>query len=145
MSDGTLQNESATIVIRHPNWGAIWAGVFTFFAIWCVFGLLGMSIFANRLVGIGNSRDGLIHGMIMFGLSVMVALTVTLLAGNGIPLAFTNATGVHSPYLLGVFADLGWFGFVSLFLGWLAAMGGAVAGTNAFGSSVPLVGHAHSH
>jgi hypothetical protein len=29
------------------NWGAIWAGMFTFFAIWAVFGTLGVGVFAS--------------------------------------------------------------------------------------------------
>lgn len=31
----------------HPNWGAIWAGMFAFLAIWAVFGTLGVGIFAS--------------------------------------------------------------------------------------------------
>src|SRR5581483_841240 len=30
-----------------PNWGAIWAGMFSFVGIWAVFGLLGEAIFAS--------------------------------------------------------------------------------------------------
>jgi hypothetical protein len=30
-----------------PNWGAIWAGMFAFFAIWAVFGALGVGVFAS--------------------------------------------------------------------------------------------------
>jgi hypothetical protein len=147
---------------RRTDWGAIWAGVFTFIAIWSVFGLLGMAIFASaanpnaqspvtgmslgmgiwavvltiiamyvagletgRLAGVTNRHDGLIHGMVMFGLSVVAALVITILGGTSL----TSGTGVagsaHNPYLLSVFSDLGWIGFFSLFLGWLAAMGGA--------------------
>jgi hypothetical protein len=39
-----------------------------------------------------------------------------------------RARCTHNPYLLNVFADLGWVGFIALFLGWLAAMGGAATG-----------------
>jgi hypothetical protein len=31
----------------HPNWGAVWAGMFSFLAIWAVFGSLGVGIFAS--------------------------------------------------------------------------------------------------
>ncbi len=102
------RNEHTTARASRTDWGAIWAGVFTFVAIWSVFGLLGLAIFAslgnpdvaNRLMGmslgmdiwaivltiiaryvagretgrlaaVGNRHDGLIHGMIMFGLSVI--------------------------------------------------------------------------
>lgn len=149
------------------DWGAIWAGVFTFIAIWSVFGLLGMAIFASaanpnaanpvsgmgpgmgiwaivltiiamyvagletgRLAGVANRHDGLIHGMIMFGLSVVATLVITVLGGN----TLTGSAGVtgssHNPYLLDIFSGLGWIGFVSLFLGWLAAMAGAAAGVS---------------
>jgi hypothetical protein len=30
-----------------PNWGAIWAGMFAFLAIWAVFGALGVGVFAS--------------------------------------------------------------------------------------------------
>jgi hypothetical protein len=154
-----------TVIYGGParvSWGAIWAGVFTFSAIWAVFETLGFAIFASRanpnaatpvtgqsmeiaiwsiiltiiamyvagretgrLAAVTNRHDGLIHGMIMFGLSVVSAIILTSLAGavlsggNGIP-----GTSVHSGYTLGVFAGLGWAGFVALLLGWLAAMGG---------------------
>ena len=42
-----------------------------------------------------------------------------------------QVTGVHGLYALSVFAGLGWAGFVALFLGWLAAMLGCNAGTEA--------------
>jgi hypothetical protein len=147
------------------SWGAIWAGVFTFVAIWSVFGLLGQAIFASsanpnaqqpvtgmsvgmgiwaviltiiamyvagretgRLAAVPTRHDGLIHGMIMFGLSVVAVIVLTVLGGTSL----SGGTGVngtaHSPYVLTVFADLGWIGFVALFLGWLAAMAGASQG-----------------
>jgi hypothetical protein len=159
------ENQNFTTVVKYPNWGAIWAGVFSFIAIWSVFGLLGTAIFASaanpsaehpvtgmslgmsiwaivltiiamfiagrttgHLARIGHSQDGVIHGIIMFGLSVMSALVVTVLATNAVGLsATTTAPGAHTPYLLNVFADLGWVGFVALFLGWLAAMAGAAS------------------
>jgi hypothetical protein len=167
MPESAFETQNIATVVKHPNWGAIWAGVFTFIAIWSVFGLLGTAIFASaanpaaehpvsgmsvgmsiwaiiltiiamyvagratgHLAGIGNSQDGVIHGIIMFGLSVMSALVVTVLAtfSMGISAAPGAVGGAHSPYLLNVFADLGWVGFAALFLGWLAAMGGAASG-----------------
>jgi hypothetical protein len=154
-----------SVLSPRPNWGAIWAGVFTFMAIWSVFGLLGMAIFSSpanpakavsgmsvgmgiwgiiltiiamyvgglatgRLAGINNRRDGIVHGMIMFGLSVMAILIVVALGAGSAANAQTAATtvGASSSYVLTAFADLGWIGFVALLLGWLAAMGGAFQG-----------------
>jgi hypothetical protein len=67
--------------------------------------------------------------MIMFGLSVSAALLIAVLSVGSVSTAGASGAEVsRSPYLLDMFADLGWIGFVSLFLGWLAAMGGASAG-----------------
>jgi hypothetical protein len=149
-------------VVSHPNWGAIWAGMFSFLEIWAVFGTLGFSIFAGsaspnvahpvigmsvgmgvwaviltiiamfvggrvtgELAGISNARHGMMQGMIMFGLSVAAALLIVTMGGNAVDTTAVPAGTAHSSYLLTVLADLGWTTFVALFLGWLAAMGGA--------------------
>jgi hypothetical protein len=149
---------------RRTDWGAIWAGVFSFIAIWSVFGVLGTAIFSSaarpnaaapstgmsvgmgiwgviltiiamyvagletgRLAGVTNKTDAAIHGMVMFGLSIAATLVITILAGTAVfggPAVPGNAN-MSSPYLLTLLSDLGWIGFFSLFLGWLAAMGGA--------------------
>jgi hypothetical protein len=164
MADLAYRNDIVP-VRRRTDWGAIWAGVFTFIAVWSVFGLLGEAIFAStanpnaahpvtgmsvgmgiwaivltiiamyvagretgRLAGVSNRHDGLVHGMTMFGLSVVAAIVITVLAGSSLTGGNGVAGGVRSPYLLSVFADLGWWGFFSLLLGWLAAMGGASQG-----------------
>lgn len=165
MADIAYRNEGFVYGATRVNWGAIWAGVFTFTAIWSVFGLLGLAIFASnanpnatapvtgqsagiavwsiiltiiamyvagletgRLSGVASRHDGLIHGMIMFGLSVVAAIVLTTLAGA----VLSGGSGVqgsaHNGYALGIFADLGWSGFVALLLGWLAAMGGGSQG-----------------
>ena len=165
MADIAYRNEGFVYNATRVNWGAIWAGVFTFVAIWSVFGLLGLAIFASnaspnaaapvtgqsvgmaiwsiiltiiamyvagletgRLAAVSNRHDGLIHGMIMFGLSVVAVIVLTTLAGA----VLSGGTGIqgsaHNGYLLGMFADLGWSGFVALLLGWLAAMGGGSQG-----------------
>ena len=166
MADIAYRNEGLVYGVARVSWGAIWAGVFTFVAIWSVFGLLGMAIFASnanpgatapvtgqsagiavwciiltiiamyvagletgRLAAVSSRHDGLIHGMIMFGLSVVAAIILTVLGGallsGGTGIQTTSA---HSGYVLGIFADLGWSGFVALLLGWLAAMGGGSQG-----------------
>ncbi len=160
MSDLNDAQENVRVISR-PNWGAIWAGMFTFVAIWSIFGTLGAGIFASsanpaaaspiagmnlgmavwsviltiiamfvagrvtaQLAGITNSRDGMLHGMVMFGLSVAAVLLLVVVGGSAF--GGTEVSGnAHNAYLLGMSADLGWGLFVSLFLGWLAAMGGA--------------------
>jgi len=152
---------------RTLNWGAIWGGVFSFAAIWSVFGVLGVAIFASSAnpnaprpvsgMNVGMSiwaivltiiamyvagrvtgslasattrNEGVKHGLVMFGLSVVSVIILSAIGGA----ALSGGAGVngtpHSGYILGAFADLGWAGFVSLFLGWLAAMGGASTGSH---------------
>lgn len=166
MAELTYRSENTTSRASRTDWGAIWAGVFTFVAIWSVFGLLGIAIFASvgnsdaanplvgmslgmdiwavvltiigmyvagretgRLAAVGNRHDGLIHGMIMFGLSVMAVVLLAVVAGTNSGSSLSGGTGLidgmHSRYLSGLSVNLGWTGFLSMFLGWLAAMGGA--------------------
>ena len=148
---------------RGINWGAVWGGVFTFAAIWSVFGLLGVAVFASsanpnaarpvtgmsfgeevwaviltiiamyvagfvtgRLAAVTTRHEGAAHGQAMFGLSVTGVILLLILASAGM----TSGTAVssHSPYILGAIADIGWAGFVALFLGWLGAMLGGSQG-----------------
>lgn len=113
----------------HPVTGqstgmAIWAIILTIIAMY----VAGRE--TGRLAAVNNRHDGLIHGMIMFGLSV--ASVIVLVAIAGATVAGASTTGVaataHSGYVLGAFADIGWAGFIALFLGWLAAMFGASSG-----------------
>ena len=159
-----LTYENQTAVARPlADWRAIWAGVFTFIAIWSVFGFLGLAIFAGaanpnstqpimgmsagmgiwaivltiiamyvagretgRLAAITNRHDGMIHGMIMFGLSVGAVVVITALAGGFF--GTSTADGTRIGNVLSITANVSWILFVSLFLGWLAAMGGASTG-----------------
>jgi hypothetical protein len=43
MAEVTYRNENTIDRGPRTDWGAIWAGVFTFVAIWSVFGLLGIA------------------------------------------------------------------------------------------------------
>jgi hypothetical protein len=161
MASAVYRNEGFAIAPR-TNWGAIWAGMFTFAAIWSVFGLLGEAIFASsashhaaapvsgmsigmgvwaviltiialyiggRVTGdlahVATRAEGAIYGITMFGLSVIATVLIVILAGSA--LGSGVAGGAHSPYILTGFSDIGWIGFFSLFLGWLAAMGGAAS------------------
>ena len=165
MADLAYRNQGINLNYRRTDWGAIWGGVFTFMAIWSVFGALGLAIFSGavnpnatapvlgmsvgmgiwaivltiiamyvagretgHLAGVANRHDGLIHGMIMFGLSAVSAMILVVLGGTSL----SGGTGVvgtaHSPYVLTMFVNLGWIGFVALFLGWIAAMVGASSG-----------------
>jgi hypothetical protein len=47
MASSTYRNEALVVAQPRTNWGAIWAGLFAFVAIWSVFGMLGEAIFAS--------------------------------------------------------------------------------------------------
>ena len=115
-------NPQAAQPITGMGWGmSIWAIVLTIIAMY-----VGGRV-TGSLTSIANRREGVLHGLAMFGLSVAAALVIIVLAGNGVSSTSTEAA-VHSPYLLDVASGLGWAGFLSLFFGWLAAMGGASSG-----------------
>ena len=47
MATTTYNNHSVTLARARLDWGAIWAGVFSFITIWSVFGMLGEAIFVS--------------------------------------------------------------------------------------------------
>jgi hypothetical protein len=51
MTDPTYRMPGGSVVRFTTPWGAIWAGVFSFVAIWSVFGLLGAAIFSSAAPG----------------------------------------------------------------------------------------------
>ncbi len=154
-----MQNPPTIYATRmRTDWGAIWAGVFTFAAIWAVFEALGYALFnsganvhagagasvglsiwtvvltiiamyvagleTGRLAGVVTQHDGLVHGIIMFGLSVVSVIIVSSVAGG----LWMAGTGLRGGYVLSLTTGAEWAEFVALFLGWLAAMGGASTG-----------------
>jgi len=117
----------------NPNVGAPIAAMGIGMSIWAiVLTIIAMYVagfVTGRLAGLSSRYDGLIHGMTMFGLSVVAVIVLVVLAGTSL----TGGTGVvagsaHSLSTLRGFADLGWAGFVCLFLGWLGAMAGGYSG-----------------
>jgi hypothetical protein len=60
-------------LLSHPNWGAIWAGMFSFLAIWSVFGMLGFSIFASSAnPNAAHPVTGLSVGMAVWGVILTI-------------------------------------------------------------------------
>ena len=142
---------SVMVTSRRTDWAAIWAGVFTFAAVWSVFEALGVAIFpgagvslglaiwtvvltviamyvagleTGRLGAVASRQDGLVHGMIMFGLSVVSVVILTSVVNGLMYLGSAGRVGYNM--MLG--SGEQWAEFVALFLGWLAAMGGASSG-----------------
>lgn len=160
MADLTYRSENRLSTRGHTDWSAVWAGMFTFIAIWSVFGFLGYAIFASapgaglslamgvwsviltavamyiggrqtgKFAELSGRFDGAMHGMIMFGLSVVAVILLTVYGG----ILFTSTVAApqmaHQPYLLSVFGGSGWLAFAGFFLGWLGAIVGASTGTS---------------
>jgi hypothetical protein len=99
---------------------SIWSVILTIIALFVAGRVTG------HLAGVGNARDGVIHGMIMFGLAMTSTLVIIALAG--MTLGATVVSGPHNAVIVDLFSELGWAGFVGTFLGWLAALGGASRG-----------------
>lgn len=163
MADIATGNNTYTPLRGRTQWGAIWAGLFSFVAIWSVFGLLGEAIFAGlanpgtpkpvsganpgmgiwaivltiiamyiggkvtgRLASVTDRADAIVHGMTMFGLTVISAVVVLVLAGAALSFG-TGISGTTPGSILSVFSGLGWWGFTLLFLGWAAVLGGSAS------------------
>jgi hypothetical protein len=101
---------------------AIWAVILTIIAMY----VAGRQ--TSRLAGVVTRNDGIIHSLIMFGLSVVGLVLLVAIGGTAIVEGNTATASVHSPYVFSVISDLGWAGFVALFLGWIAAMLGGANG-----------------
>ena len=153
MSDVALRMQPAVRErpARHrADWSAVWGGAFIFAAIWTVFEFLAVAIFGiahwgsaialwtivltiiavwvagmetRRLAGYPTRHDGVAHGLMMFGLAVMGAILGMLLSAT----VLGSAT-VHDALSNGIAPGMAWTAFLSLFLGWLSAMGGASNG-----------------
>jgi hypothetical protein len=116
---------SANPAAAHPVTGmgigmSVWAIVLTIIAMY----VAGLE--TGRLAAVTNRHEGWVHGMAMFGLSVVAVLIILGLGASSVETG-VNASA-HNPYFLDVISGLGWAGFLSLFLGWLAAIGGASQG-----------------
>jgi len=81
----------------------------------------------GQLAGLTPRQERLMHGMMMFGLAVVSALVLDILAGA--VFATSNATAARISGMHAMSVATEWTVFLSLFLGWLAAMGGASTGT----------------
>jgi hypothetical protein len=116
----TNANPGANAPITGQSTGiAVWSVILTIIAMYVAGRVTG------HVAGASTRRDGVVHGIVMFGLSAVAAVILTSLSAAVLSGGSGIAGNAHSGYLLGMFADLGWSGFVALLLGWLAAMAGA--------------------
>jgi uncharacterized protein YacL len=100
----------------------IWAVILTIIAMY-----VGGYV-TGRLSAVTTRQEGAAHGQAMFGLSVTGVILLLILASVGMTTSGTAMASSHNPYILGAIADIGWGGFIALFLGWLGAMLGASQG-----------------
>lgn len=93
-------------------------------------------LFTGRLAAVATWNEGAAHGQAMFGLSVVGVLVLVVLATAGLTITGPTEVSAHSPYILGAIADVGWAGFVALFLGWICAMIGGSQGQHRHAETV---------
>jgi succinate dehydrogenase hydrophobic anchor subunit len=101
---------------------AIWTIILTIIAMYVA------GVETGRLGGVGTRRDGLVHGMMMFGLSTVSAVVLISLTSAVLSYGAGAMASAHSMWTNGLTSAMEWTVFLSLFLGWLAAMGGASSG-----------------
>jgi MFS family permease len=101
---------------------SIWVIVLTAIAMY-IGGLV-----TGRLAAVATRNEGAVHGQAMFGLSVVGALLLVILATAGLTVTGPTEVSAHSPYILGAIAQVGWAGFLALLLGWICAMIGGSLG-----------------
>ncbi len=99
---------------------AIWTIVLTIIAMY----IAGRE--TGRMAGAVTRHDGLVHGMMMFGLSVVGTIVLTWLANAVLTPGNAATVGATTTHVMSV--GMEWTGFITLLLGWLAAMGGASTG-----------------
>jgi hypothetical protein len=102
MADIAYRNEAA-IGVRGdgPNWSAVWAGTFAFFAIWSVFGSLGEEIFASAASP--RSPDAVGTG-IGWGISIwsIILTMVAMYVAGRVTAHFSRAQTRHDALLAGI-------------------------------------------
>src|SRR5579884_3136424 len=81
MEDIAYKNEALAFPGQHTSWGAIWCGLFTFVAIWAVFGMLSEAIFASSSnpssPGTGTAIGMGIWAIVLTFISMYIAGRVT--------------------------------------------------------------------
>lgn len=108
----------------------------------------------GRLAGVSTRLDGFYHGLVLYGLVLVCAFVLASLGGgliagsaaatnaatggaaaenaaNAAQNAVNNVAGTlgsySTPYIMNLLTTLGWGGFISLFLAFVAAVAGAAS------------------
>ena len=154
MADLAYRREVPPRVVT--DWGAIWAGMFAYLAIWLVFGTLGLACFTSAgytgvwgygVWGIilnaiafyvaghvcGNNASvsapgqGARHGLYLFGLANVAAI-ILIAVGYAAVAAVSAGRQTQAVSSGWNYVGYTWPVWIALFFGFLAAMGGAKRG-----------------
>ena len=102
---GSLQSKLA-FGSRSTEWGAIWAGVLSFFSIWIVFGAVGLAIFARATSPTTltvRSGWGIWIALLTIGAMYVAGLVTAIQA---VPISRSNGV-VHGMSVFGLTAAIG--------------------------------------
>jgi len=128
MADLAYRNDNVLFRRRGTDWGAIWGGTFTFIAIWSVFGLLGIAIFASIANPGAHPLAGMSVGMGVWAvvLSIIAMYVAGRETGRLAAVTTRHDAMIHGMIMFGLSA------VAALVIAVLAGMslnGGAVNGT----------------
>ena len=109
MDNFTNREETIVATLGNPSrasWGAIWAGVFSFIAIWSVFGMLGGALFASS---VNPNTASPVGGRMSTGMGVWsIVLTIVAMYVAGLVTGYladiTDRTGriMHGMAMFGL-------------------------------------------
>jgi hypothetical protein len=105
------------------------AGMSWGMGVWSII-LTGIALFVGgrvtaRMGDLRTSRDAVMAGQTMFGLTAVGVLVFLVLMGAR---SATGVTATTAPSYVGsVIRGAGWFGWIGVLVGWLGAMAGAMA------------------
>jgi|SRR5215469_12773017 len=117
--------------VANPNSSQPLSGARLGLGIWSIVLTIVAMYVAGRttrmLAGQLSRAERLVHGMVMYGLSVITVIVLTAcvaltISGSNL---FAYSINARNPYVLSVFAGSAWLAFIALFLGWLAVLFGS--------------------
>jgi hypothetical protein len=132
MADLAYRNDDVTVMRGRTNWPAIWTGVFTFMAIWLVFGALGVAIFASASPAATYSLASMGVGIGIW----TIVLTVIAMYVAGLETARLAAINDRHDSLIHGMAIFGLSAVAVIILAVLAKAGFATVGSAAPGSQI---------
>lgn len=133
MADPVFRYPSGVPVIRSgAPWGAIWAGVFSFMAIWSVFGLLGAAIFSSA-GNMAHPSTGIGWGM---GIWSVVLTMIAMFVGGRVTARLSGAWTRSE----GAIAGMTMFGLAVVSTLLIVVLTGAASGNAAAAGAPYLIG-----